>query len=426
MHTLYTYQQEGISLLHDIVTTSPDRAAILADPPGAGKTPQAIGLSNVLNCQRLLIVCPASLRLNWARELEKWSTTSFTTQVILNGQTEIQDDTQVIIISYHLAVSLAQEIFTKQHFDLLICDESHALKNPSSNAARAVLVTLWNRCRYRLLITGTPVPNGRAHEAWTTFSRCSQEEFGDWKKYKDTYCIERDTHWGKKYVASKNLPMLREKAKHFLIRRPKELIVGQLPKLVRRRQYCEIPMFDSLDDIDEIIDAVEKGLPLESEHITTVRKNLGLCKLPFVIERIQEVLEEDEQVVVFVHHREVYTQIEEFLTKEKITHVGINGLTPAEVRQISVDRFQKKEVRVFLASLKAANTGITLTSAHRMIMGEFDWVPSTNEQAEGRIHRLTQDEICQVDYIVASKSLDEKVLNIVQKKQKDIDKVMGD
>ena len=164
MHTLYAYQQEGISLLHDIVTTSPDRAAILADPPGAGKTPQAIGLSNVLNCQRLLIVCPASLRLNWARELEKWSTTSFTTQVILNGQTEIQDDTQVIIISYHLAVSLAQEIFTKQHFDLLICDESHALKNPSSNAARAVLVTLWNRCRYRLLITGTPLPNGRAHE----------------------------------------------------------------------------------------------------------------------------------------------------------------------------------------------------------------------------------------------------------------------
>jgi SWI/SNF-related matrix-associated actin-dependent regulator 1 of chromatin subfamily A len=429
MHTLYDYQQEGISTLFDIVTTSEDQAALLADPPGAGKTPQAIGLANALKSKSVLIVCPASLRQNWAREVEKWSSFNFTIQVVLNGQTEIDETTDVVIISYHLAVSLHEKL-SKRNFDLLICDESHHMKNPASNASRIVLVLLWSRCKYRLLITGTPLPNGRANEAWTTFSRCSQKHFGDWKKYSQKYCVERETPWGKKFVASKNLDELREKSKDFMVRRPKKLIVSQLPALVRKRHYVSLEITklleEGLDDIDAIVEAVESGAPLESDHITTVRKNIGLSKVTAILDLIQATLEEAEQVVVFVHHREVYMQIQEWLDENKITHVGINGLTPSEVRQISVDRFQKKEVQVFLASLKAANTGITLTSAHRLIMGEFDWVPSTNEQAEGRIYRLTQDEICQVEYVVCEKSLDEKVLDVVQRKQKNIDKVMGD
>lgn len=430
MHTLYNYQQEGISRLYDIVSTSEDQAAILADPPGAGKTPQAIGLLNKLNCKTALIVCPASLRENWAREVGKWSTKKLCTQVVLNGQTEIASDTKILIISYHLAVKMTHQILAKQHFDILICDESHQLKNPASNAARSLLVSLWAICEYRLLITGTPVPNGRANEAWTTFSRCSRRHFGNWKEFASRYCVERETPWGKKFVASKNLNDLREKSKSFMVRRPKELIVGQLPKLVRKRHYVEIEAIklleSGLEDIDAIVEAVENGAPLESEHITTVRKNVGLSKVPAILERLESTLDEVEQVVVFVHHRDVYLQVREWLEHNSITHAEINGLTLAHQRQISVDRFQKKEVRVFLASLKAANTGITLTSAHRMIMGEFDWVPSTNEQAEGRIYRLTQNEICQVEYIVASKTLDEKILDVVQRKQKAIDKVMGD
>lgn len=430
MHTLYDYQQEGIFSLYDILTSREDRAAILADPPGAGKTPQAVGLLNLLKCNSALIVCPASLRENWAREVEKWSSRKLSIQVITNGQTEISPDTQILIISYHLAVKMTQQILAKRHFDLLICDESHHLKNPASNTARTLLVTLWAICEYRLLITGTPVPNGRANEAWTTFSRCSHQYFGDWKEFSRKYCVERETPWGKKFVASKNLDDLREKSKSFMLRRPKKLIISQLPALVRKRHYVEIEAIklleDGLEDIDAIVEAVENGAPLESDHITTVRKNLGLSKVPAILDLLETTLDEVEQVVVFVHHRDVYMQIREWLEQNSILYSEINGLTPAVERQISVDRFQKKEVRVFLASLKAANTGITLTSAHRMIMGEYDWVPSTNEQAEGRIYRLTQEEICQVEYVVASKTLDEKILDVVQRKQKNIDKVMGD
>jgi SNF2 family DNA or RNA helicase len=80
---------------------------------------------------------------------------------------------------------------------------------------------------------------------------------------------------------------------------------------------------------------------------------------------------------------------------------------------------------VFLASLKAANTGLTLTKASTLLMAEYDWVPSTNEQAEGRIYRVSQNEICRVRYLVASDSLDEKILKVVQRKQREINKALG-
>ena len=105
--------------------------------------------------------------------------------------------------------------------------------------------------------------------------------------------------------------------------------------------------------------------------------------------------------------------------------VGINGLTHTTERQQNVDTFQRKEAKVFVASLKAANTGLTLTSAHTLFMAEYDWVPSTNEQAEGRIYRVTQNEICRVKYLVAADSLDEKVLKVLQRKQRQIEKALG-
>jgi SNF2 family DNA or RNA helicase len=152
-----------------------------------------------------------------------------------------------------------------------------------------------------------------------------------------------------------------------------------------------------------------------------VRRKLAMLKAPFILEAINDALEEVEQLVVFVHHRELF----EFLMSNISDAVGINGLTHPTERQQYVDTFQRKEAKVFVASLKAANTGLTLTSASTLFMAEYDWVPSTNEQAEGRIFRVTQNEICRVKYLVAADSLDEKVLKVVQRKQRNIEKTLG-
>ena len=397
---------------------------MLCDPPGAGKTPQAIGLLNRLSGHSALIVCPASLKENWAREVKKWSQYPLTVQ-ILNSSADKVDGSDVIIVSYNLAVRMHEEI-SKRSYDLLICDESHILKSASSQVARIVLVPIWARCRYRLLMTGTPLPNGRSVEAYTCFSRCSKEHFGSWDAFKSRYCVEERTRWGVTYPHSKNLQELRELSKAFMVRRTKQEVLGELPGLVRQNVYIRLPELDVFNaqdgiDVDAIVEAVENGVPLESEHITTVRRKLAMLKASHILQAIEDALEEVEQLVVFVHHRELY----EHLIKNISDAVGINGLTHPTERQQNVDTFQRKEAKVFIASLKAANTGLTLTSASTLFMAEYDWVPSTNEQAEGRIYRVTQNEICRVKYLVAADSLDEKVLKVLQRKQRHIEKALG-
>jgi len=422
--SLYKYQVDGIEKLFSIVTRRTEKAAMLCDPPGAGKTPQAIGLLNRLTAKSALIICPASLKENWAREIKKWSSYPLSVQ-ILNSSSEKLNGSDVVIISYNLAVRMYEEI-TKASYDLLVCDEAHLLKSASSQVARIVLVPLWAKCRYRLLMTGTPLPNGRAVEAYTCFSRCSHEHFGSWSSFKDRYCVEERTRWGVTYPHSKNLQELREFSKAFMVRRTKEEVLGELPGLVRQNVYLRLPELDVFNaedgiDVDAIIEAIDAGVPLESEHITTVRRKLAMLKAPLILQAINDALEEVEQLVVFVHHRELYQHLMENIS----SRVGINGLTHPTERQQNVDSFQRKEARVFIASLKAANTGLTLTSAFTLFMAEYDWVPSTNEQAEGRIYRVTQNEICRVKYLVAADSLDEKVLKVVQRKQRHIEKALG-
>ena len=422
--SLYKYQLDGIEKLFSIVTQRAEKAAMLCDPPGAGKTPQAIGLLNRLSGKSALIVCPASLKENWSRELKKWSAYSLSVQ-ILNTSSDILDGSDVVIVSYNLAVRMHEEI-CKGCYDLLVCDESHLLKSASSQVARIVLVPLWAKCRYRLLMSGTPLPNGRAVEAYTCFSRCSNEHFGSWTTFKDRYCVEERNRWGVTYPHSKNLIELRELSKAFMVRRTKEEVLGELPGLIRQNVYLRLPELDVFNaedgiDVDAIVEAVENGVPLESEHITTVRRKLAMIKAPLILQAINDALDEVEQLVVFVHHRELYKHLMDNIS----SRVGINGLTHPTERQQNVDSFQRKEARVFIASLKAANTGLTLTSAHTLLMAEYDWVPSTNEQAEGRIYRVTQNEICRVKYLVAADSLDEKVLKVLQRKQRHIEKALG-
>jgi len=430
MTALYKYQSEGIEKLYHILTNNAERAAMLCDPPGAGKTPQAIGLYDALNARSGLIICPASLKENWRREVQKWSKRPQRVQVLNSSSDPIDPEAEIIIVSFSLACRIHQTL-SRREYDMLIIDESHYCKSPSSQASRIILILLWAKCHFRLLMSGTPLPNGRASEAWTTFSRCDIENFGSWEPFKNRYCIEERTRWGVTYPASKNLTELREKSKKFIVRRTKEEVLGQLPGLVRQNIYFRLPEMDVLNaqdgiDVDAIVDAIENDLPIEGDHITTVRRKLAMLKAPHILQHIEETLEEVDNLVVFLHHRDLMAHLLSGLSERKVSTVSISGLTLPDERVKSVDIFQSGGARVFLASLKAANTGLTLTKASTLIMAEYDWVPSTNEQAEGRIYRVSQRDICRVQYLVASESLDEKVLKIVQKKQKDITKALGE
>lgn len=423
-------------LISHLTRLDGSRAALLADPPGAGKTPQAIFTILRLQAQRILVVCPSSLKENWKREAVKWSSGSLSAVTLKSGKDVSKiDDVNVVVVSYDLATrSPIKDALAERSWDFLVCDESHALKSPSSVRARVVCILLWSKARFRLLITGTPLPNGRASEAWSTFCRLAPKCFGDWTTFKNRYCIPEETQWGVSYPRSKNLEELGALArKHFMVRRKREEVLGQLPPLVRQSIPLDIPALKVLEaagefqegpNLDAIIAAVESGVPLMSDHISTARRKLGALKVLPALEYISDVVAEVGSCVVFAHHRDVISGIAEGLKDLELDFVTITGDTASDDRQRAVDDFQTGRCPVFLASLTAANTGITLTRSQTVIFVEADWVPSTNEQAEGRVYRVSQKDITRAIYLVVPDSLDEAVTRSVLRKQRDIRKVM--
>lgn len=436
---LFKYQREGIEKLLELLTSKDGhRAALLADPPGAGKTPQAILTCDALDAERILILCPASLKENWKRECLKWSNGKYEATIIRSGRDVKKgalDLSSVVVCSYDLASRepLLSHL-CKRQWDVLILDEAHYLKSPSSQRSRATLVLLWKAARYRLAITGTPLPNGRASEAWPLFSKMAPNACGDWVKFRNAYCIPEETPWGVTYPRSKNLEHLGKIARErFMVRRSKEEVLGQLPPLVRQNVPLEVPEikvfeaqgeFSSEASMQSVVDAIESGIPLMSDALSTARRKLGVLKVKPALSYIKCLLEEVESCVVFAHHRDVIAELRDALVTNGISYVQITGDTPGDERQRAVDTFQDGRARVFLASITAASTGITLTRSQTVVFVECDWVPSTNEQAEGRVYRVSQKDITRAIYLTVPDSLDEAITRSVQRKSRDIRKVM--
>lgn len=442
---LFPYQKDGVGKLVRILTNPEGhRGALLADPVGAGKSPMTIFTFSTFQCRRVLIVCPKSLRLNWAREVERWTGGSYATHVLKGSQDEVPSRSEdgrplVVIVNYHLTCrSPLLERLQAEPWDFLAFDEAHALKAPTAHVSRVCAVLLWSRAKYRLPITGTPVPNGRAAEAYILFSRLAPDLFGDWQAYRDRYCVAEETKWGIKYPRSKNLEELGRLARErFMVRRPKEEVLKALPGLVRQTVPLDIPRLQVREaqggehvDVDAMVALVVKsldaGMPLTSDPISTARRKLGILKVGPALEFIEELLEEVESVVVFCHHREVFFGLKEGLAAREIGVASISGMTPATERQMAVDMFQAPNgPRVFLASIAAASTGITLTRSHTVVFVESSWTSTDNEQAEARVYRQTQREICRAIYLVVPDSLDEKMQGVVTRKRRDIAKVLA-
>ena len=453
---LYPYQQDGVDALKTILQSSETRSALLADAPGVGKTPQAVRLAVALKATRILVVCPASLRINWLRELARWSGGRYRGQTLESSKDEATGD--VLIISYSLAAR--NPAVGPTGFDLVIFDESHALKSPGAKATRACLIDIWNRSTYRLCLTGTPVPNGRASEAFSVFMRMAPKVFSPWPKYCKRYCVEAPNPHDPRpgavwYPGSRNLDELGRLAReHFMVRRTRSVVADQLPPVARERFYLDVPelrdaetarghdpdlapLFDAAL-IDRIVAAVNGGrdaspLPRESDPLSTARRKLGALKAHAAVGFLEDLAESGtKRVVVFCHHRDVYGSLFEGLLNSKgFDEVwGISGGMSGEDRQAMVDAFQSMQgterTGAFVASISAASTGLTLTAADTVVFVEYDWVPSTNEQAEARVARLTQrSAVCRAIYLVVPDTLDEAVLGCVLKKSRDIEAVMA-
>jgi len=434
---------------------------LIGDEMGLGKTIQALGLINVdETVKRVLVICPASLRLNWQREAEKWLVRPMTIG-IADSKNGWPHWAEMVIINYDI-LEKYHDVLRAQQWDMMICDEVHLLKNPKT--LRTVNVFgRWARkvedqvepipAKRRVFLTGTPIVN-RPIEMWPMLK--SAEVFTNWKFYVERYCDGCQTRYGWDVKGASNLPELQEKLRStFMVRRLKKDVMADLPP--KRRQVIELPAngcsqviteerqawerqkevvqqlqvavelakaSDDPQDYKEAVQALKSGITAAFNDMAKAQYNVAIAKVPYVIEHLREAIDSSGKIVVFAHHHDVTDAIMEAFEGQA---VRLDGRDKMADRQESVDRFQgDPSCKLFVGSIGAAGVGITLTASSHVVFAELDWVPGNLSQAEDRCHRIGQEESVLVQHIVLEESLDATISHRVVEKQAVIDKALDD
>ena len=413
------------------------KGCILADEMGLGKTIQAIGFANTIRAARVLVVCPASLRINWEREIKKWAV--HRQDVAHVGSVALYKPAGWHVVSYDIAKrSDIKSRLLMDRFDLLICDESHYVKSPRAKrtttvigcCGRGAVEGLVNVAARTVFLTGTPVPN-RPVEAWSMVWPFILDRFPVRAKnqFDRMYGQWAQTPFGLKYAGAKNVPDMNARLRAgYMCRRLKSQVLHELPPRQHKMvvfpagggEIREILNAEKNFDVQEIIkNAVPRGSALAQ-----LRQRMGVAKSGLVVQYVKDMLEEVEKVVIFAWHTEVVGLLMEAL--EMYGAVKITGASPLKARQAAADAFQKDAAcRILVGNIEAAGVGWTLTAAQDVVFAEHSWVPSQNIQAGDRCHRMGQRGVVTLHDLVVEGSLDGKVLLAGAKKTLEIETMLS-
>lgn len=425
---------------------------LIADEMGLGKTIQAIGVINGNDLiRKVLIVCPATMKLIWKAELEKWLVnTNFKISV---WTTKSQEDGDIIIINYEILVKF--DILKHIPFSLLIGDEIHYCKSKpwkkttkgkgSGSIRSREFYAIAKKAIKRLYLTGTPILNKPAELFYILKSLNFPMDWGDFMtRYANGHIDERG-HWDTK--GSSNLDELQEKLRgHLMVRRLKKDVLKELPDKVRQIIELEEDEFktalskeekylkDKQKSIRQLKANIKRAEDGEDKEIynqavkelkefnlvafgdlSRVRHLSALKKVPSAIKHITEVMESADKIVIFAHHTDVLDKIYRAFEDKAILFTGD---TPSEERKELVDHFQNDpNCKLFIASIKAGGIGITLTASSTVIFVELDWTPAVMSQAEDRLHRIGQENAVLVQHLVINGSIDSKIAKMCVRKQ---------
>lgn len=431
-------------------------STLIGDEMGLGKTIQAIGFINQHpDIERVLIACPASLKLNWRRELKKWLVGAYSIGIAQGSS--FPGDCDIVIINYDI-ISKHKDRIDETAWCLFVADEAHYLKNSRSQRSQATLSIAAER---RIFLTGTPIAN-RPSELWPLIHALDPGTWGNWYQFMTRYCGAVRTSHGWDVSGATNLEELHEKLRaSVMIRRLKKDVLKELPP--KTRQVIELPcekgdkaileeqkrIYQEKDrelqklrqrvailakakkkdperceaEYREAVKALRESQGVAFSEMARLRHEVALLKVPRVVEFLREVFESDPErkVVLFAHHKDA---IAEFM-KAFPGAVAVIGDMNMEARQASVDRFQNDpKCRLFVGSITAAGVGLTLTASSHVVFAELDWVPGNMSQAEDRCHRIGQTNSVFVQHIVLEESLDAYMAKTLIHKQEVIEKAL--
>ena len=406
---------------------------ILADDMGLGKTTSTIIAALETGSKKILIVCPASLKINWQREIENYSDRPV---FICEGK-KFSTEHDFVIINYdilknfHDPKSKELTLLEQCNFDLVILDEAHMISN--AQAQRTKIINSFVKKINRVwLLTGTPMTS-RPMNYYNLLSIIESPVAQNWMAYAIRYCQGYQFKAGNRKVwnvsGASNLEELRDRTSKQILRRLKEEVLD-LPDKIITPVYLRLQSKEYENLMGEYYDWYDKNpdqsssLTVQFSKLMKVRKVIANEKTRQTIEFVENILEQGKKVIIFTNFTDSLQTIYQHFGKQA---VYLDGSCSNAMRQQAVDSFQNEEkIKVFVGNLKAAGVGLTLTAAEVVIMNDLSFVPAEHAQAEDRAYRYGQKSNVLVYYPIFENTIEGAIYDILNKKKRIINTVMGD
>ena len=419
--SLYPHQADGVAYLLS------KKRVILADDMGLGKTRQAIvAMEAGAPDGKVLVVCPASLKLNWKREIQIVDATAEVE--VLGVDKEANRDPRWIIVNYDILRKHAERLHAVE-WSGVILDEAHFIKNASQRTNHCLKLLGVQADAHApvmgpefvFLLTGTPMTN-RPKDLFNLLRCVGHPSARSFLSFAKRYCDAYRNDYGWVTTGTSNLEELNLLMKEVSIRRKKEEVLELPPKI---RSWVPVDIsgskaaFNAVEGFLTWYAGTDPSQPNDTEFLARlmkVRTALHKGKQGAVAERIRDVVGSGEKVVVFTCFSD---GIERHKRKLGDSAVTITGSDTPEQRMAAVDRFQEDDtVRVALCNIIAGGVGITLTAGTHVIFQDLDWVPANHAQAEDRCYRLGQMSRVTVEYFLAAGTLDGYISELLEQKMK--------
>ncbi len=406
---------------------------ILADDMGLGKTTTTIISALETGYKKVLIICPASLKINWMREIQNYTDRSV---YIAEGK-KFSTEHDFVIINYDIIKNFhdpkdpENSEINKGDFELVIIDEAHYIQNPQ--AQRTKIINSFAKKAKRLwLLTGTPMTS-RPMNYYNLLNLIESPVAQNWMAYAIRYCSGFQFKVGNKKIwnvqGASNLEELRDRTSKQVLRRLKENVLD-LPDKIITPIYLRLKSKDYEQLMGEYFDWYDnrkeesQSLTIQFTKLMKVRQVIATEKIKSTIELCENILEQGKKVIIFTNFTQDLQVIVQHFGKKV---VYLDGSCSKIHRQNAVDEFQTNDkIRVFVGNLKAAGVGITLTAAEAVIMNDLSFVPSDHSQAEDRAYRFGQKSNVSVYYPIFENTIEGIIYDILQNKKNIFETVMGD
>ncbi len=434
---LLNFQREGLDFLLKSAGN-----ALLADEMGLGKTVETLSyLASEKNAFPALIVAPLVTLQNWQREIEKFLVRKSrngrlvedeapTSTIIRVGKSEDLGKYDFYIINYELLFKRYKDL-AKLGLRSIVCDEVQNLRSKTTQKYHAIKkLAALESVKYRVGLSGTPIYN-RGSEIWPIVDILRPGLLGSFREFCEYFCYVNEK--GKAIVLENKRESLRNMLqKHVMLRRKKSDVLSELKEKIRYKEIID----SDINYYNKELERIWKKLEDERKEAQTAfdastayqraiqseRQAAGAAKLPHVINFVKGIMEIEESVVVFCHHKSIHTLLHQSLSEFKPASI-IGGQSDKQ-RQDNIDSFQNGQTKLMIAGLRAGNVGINLTRAKYVIFAELDWSPAIHLQAEDRLHRIGQKNTVFAYYLIGNGTLDEHVARVLVDKSYEIDAIM--